>query len=390
MATQDTVAVIDEVEKLLKTSPANTEYNIFAGDIYAMFSRQDSALAYYNRACELDSTSGLAYYQRAMYYKNIDDSIAYDREVFNALTRESLNLDAKMELMTDYIRTLYEDSTQQPRIQSLFKTLLEQNPHEVALRDLYCSYLLAIQDLNGAEEQLGYAVDIDPADEKRWITLSSLSAERGDYRHSIEQAERGLHFFPESSSLLMIIGSDYQMLKDFSKALQTLNKAVETVPEQQLDMRSQIIGSIGDLYVAKGQRDSAYTFYDEALLLNPRNLLVKNNYAYSLAEQNKNLDKAERMCADVIQERPEDATSLDTYAWIMFKKKNYVEAKAYIEKALANDDSDSAELLHHAGDIYFWNSDPAKAIEYWEKALKLEPDNKLLQKKIKNKTYFFE
>lgn len=390
MATQDTVAVIDEVEKLLKTSPANTEYNIFAGDIYAMFSRQDSALAYYNRACELDSTSGLAYYQRAMYYKNIDDSIAYDREVFNALTRESLNLDAKMELMTDYIRTLYEDSTQQPRIQSLFKTLLEQNPHEVALRDLYCSYLLAIQDLNGAEEQLGYAVDIDPADEKRWITLSSLSAERGDYHHSIEQAERGLHFFPESSSLLMIIGSDYQMLKDFSKALQTLNKAVETVPEQQLDMRSQIIGSIGDLYVAKGQRDSAYTFYDEALLLNPRNLLVKNNYAYSLAEQNKNLDKAERMCADVIQERPEDATSLDTYAWIMFKKKNYVEAKAYIEKALANDDSDSAELLHHAGDIYFWNSDPAKAIEYWEKALKLEPDNKLLQKKIKNKTYFFE
>lgn len=390
MATQDTAAVIGEVEKLLKTSPVNTEYNIFAGDIYAMFSQGDSALAYYNRACELDSTSGLAYYQRAMYYKNIDDSIAYDREVFNALTRESLNLDAKMQLMTDYIRTLYDDPTQQPRIQSLFKTLLEQNPHEVALRDLYCSYLLAIQDLHGAEEQLGYAVDIDPSDEKRWITLSSLSAERGDYRHSIEQAQRGLHYFPASSSLMMIIGSDYQMLKDYAKALQTLNAAAETVPTQQLDIRSQILGSIGDLYVAKGLRDSAYVFYDEALLLNPRNMLVKNNYAYSLAEQNKNLDRAERMCADVIQERPDEANSLDTYAWIMFKKKNYVEAKAYIEKAIANTDSDSAELFHHAGDIYFWNSDPAKAVEYWEKALKLEPDNKLLQKKIKNKTYFFE
>ena len=390
MATQDTAAVIGEVEKLLKTSPVNTEYNIFAGDIYAMFSQGDSALAYYNRACELDSTSGLAYYQRAMYYKNIDDSIAYDREVFNALTRESLNLDAKMQLMTDYIRTLYDDPTQQPRIQSLFKTLLEQNPHEVALRDLYCSYLLAIQDLHGAEEQLGYAVDIDPSDEKRWITLSSLSAERGDYRHSIEQAQRGLHYFPASSSLMMIIGSDYQMLKDYAKALQTLNAAAETVPTQQLDIRSQILGSIGDLYVAKGLRDSAYVFYDEALLLNPRNMLVKNNYAYSLAEQNKNLDRAERMCADVIQERPDEANSLDTYAWIMFKKKNYVEAKAYIEKAIANTDSDSAELFHHAGDIYFWNSDPAKAVEYWEKALKLEPNNKLLQKKIKNKTYFFE
>ncbi|MCM1021457.1 MAG: hypothetical protein NC343_04550 [Muribaculum sp.] len=390
MATNDTTAVIAEVKDLLYSSPHNTEYNIFAGDIYAMFSQGDSALAYYNKACELDSTSGLAFYQRAMYYKNIDDSVAYDREVFNALTRESLGLDAKMELMTDYIRTLYDDSIQQPRIQSLFNTMLEQNPHEVALRDLYCSYLLAIQDYDNATEQLSYAVDIDPSDEKRWVTLSSLAAETGDYNKSIDIAERGIHYFPSSTSLLMIVGSDYQMLKQYDKALVKLNKALDVAPEQNLELRSSVIGSIGDLYVAKELRDSAYTFYDEALLLNPHNNLVKNNYAYSLAVENKNLDKAERMCADVIKERPGDANSLDTYAWVMFMKKNYVEAKAYIEKAIATDETESAELFHHAGDIYFWNSEPDKALEYWEKAQKLEPDNKLLQKKIKNKTFFFE
>lgn len=390
MATQDTMAVISEAKDLLATSPASIEYNIFAGDIFAMFEKGDSAIAYYNRACELDSTSGLAYYQRAMFYKNINDSVAYDREVFNALSREGLALDAKMELMTDYIRTLYEDPAQQPRIQSLFSTLLEQNPHEVALRDLYCSYLLAIHDTAGAQEQLGYAVDIDPANEQRWTTLSSLSAERGEYKKSIEIAERGLHYFPESVPLYMVIGSSYQMQQNYQKALEMLNKALDQTPVNNLDARSQIIGSIGDVYVAKEMRDSAYTFYDEALLLNPRNLLVKNNYAYSLAVEDKNLDKAERMSADVIAERPDDSTSLDTYAWVMFKKKNYVEAKAYIEKAINGTDEDSAELFHHAGDIYFWNSDPDKAVEYWEKALNLEPDNKLLQKKIKNKTFSFE
>lgn len=389
MATLDTASVISEVKKLIATSPENTEYNVFAGDIYAMFSQGDSALAYYNKACEIDSTSGLAFYQRAVYYKNIDDSVAYDREVFNALSRESLGLDAKLELMSDYIRTLYDDPAQQPRIQSLFATMLNQNPHEVSLRDLYCSYLLAIQDYAGAAEQLGYAVDIDPSTESRWRTLASLYIETGNYKKSIEQAQRGLHYFPESPMLMLIIGSNHTMLKEYDKALEIYKKALSVVPEKDIETQSQILGSIGDVYSGMQKPDSAFVYYDKALMYNPGNNLIKNNYAYLLAEQDKNLDKAERMCADALKERPEEPTWLDTYAWIMFKKKNYVEAKAYIEKALANEGEDSAELYHHAGDILFWNSDIDKAMEYWKKAFKLEPDNKLLEQKVKNKTYFF-
>ena len=390
MATLDTASVISEVKKLIATSPENTEYNVFAGDIFAVFSQGDSALAYYNRACEIDSTSGLAYYQRAMYFKNINDSLAYDREVFNALSRESLSLDAKMELMSDYIRTLYDDPAQQPRIQSLFSTMLEQNPHEVSLRDLYCSYLLAVQDYAGAAEQLGYAVDIDPSTESRWRTLASLYIETGNYEKSIEQAQRGLHYFPSSPMLMLIIGSNHTMLKEYDKALGVYKKALSEIPENDLESHSQILGSIGDVYANTQILDSAYAYYDKALLFNPNNNLIKNNYAYLLAEQDKNLDKAERMCADALKERPDEPTWLDTYAWIMFKKKNYVEAKAYIEKALADEEEESAELYHHAGDILFWNSDIDKALEYWEKALKLEPDNKMLKQKVKNKTYFFK
>lgn len=96
------------------------------------------------------------------------------------------------------------------------------------------------------------------------------------------------------------------------------------------------------------------------------------------------------MSARTIKEKPDDATSLDTYAWIMFKKKNYVEALAYIEKAMANSEDLSEELCHHAGDIYFMNGEPKKAVEYWEKALKYNPDNELLKRKVHHKTYFYE
>ncbi len=36
------------------------------------------------------------------------------------------------------------------------------------------------------------------------------------------------------------------------------------------------------------------------------------------------------------------------------------------------------------------NGEPQKALEFWEKALALDPDNELLQRKVKHKTYFYE
>ena len=50
----------------------------------------------------------------------------------------------------------------------------------------------------------------------------------------------------------------------------------------------------------------------------------------------------------------------------------------------------SAEIYHHAGDIYFLNGLPDEAVQFWKKALALEPDNKLLQKKVKNRAFFYE
>ncbi len=387
---QDTVSIFNEVKELLASSPRSSENNVFAGDIYAMFSERDSALKYYNRACEIDPTSGLAYYSRANFYKSIDDSVSYDREVFQALKQESLELDTKLELLTSYIRALYEDPTQQPRIQELFATLLEQHPHEVAIHDLYCSYLIAIEDYEQAAEQMGYAVDIDPASEERWRTLMSLDIQNNDFQKAVKEGERAVHYHPQSPLINLVLGSAYTQLKEYDKGLAALNRSLEYTDSADYESVSQVLSSIGDAYYAKGDADSAFVYYDKAIATNPSNLLALNNCAYYLAEAGKDLDKAERMSAVTIKEDPENATSLDTYAWIMFKKNNYVEAMVYIDKAIENSSEPSEELFHHAGDIYFMNKEYDEAIDFWKKALALDPDNELLKKKVKHKAYFYE
>ena len=74
----------------------------------------------------------------------------------------------------------------------------------------------------------------------------------------------------------------------------------------------------------------------------------------------------------------------------MFKKGDYKEAKSFIDKAMELSKVPSAELYHHMGDIYFMCGDPERALELWKQAAELDPDDDLLQRKIKHKTYFYK
>lgn len=390
LSTQDTLSAIAEVHSLLDASPTSSENNVFAGDVFALFSENDSALAYYNRACELDSTSGLAYYSRANFYKSIDDSVAYDREVFRALKMESLDLDTKLEIMTNYVRELYADPAQQPRIQELFASLLEQHPHEVSVHDLYYSYLLAVEDYPGAAEQVSYALDIDPSDERKWGALVSLYLQTDELAKAVDAGTRALGYHPESANLTFLRGISYGQTQQYDKAFPDFEHAMELADSGDVKFVSEVLVSEADIYSATDRKDKAEELYRQAIGINPDNMLALNNYAYLLAVEGRDLEHAERMSARTIQERPDDINSLDTYAWILFRQKKYTEALVYIQKALDLAKEPAEELYSHAGDIYFWNGDHEKAVEFWEQALRLAPDNDLLKRKVRHKTFFFE
>ena len=113
-----------------------------------------------------------------------------------------------------------------------------------------------------------------------------------------------------------------------------------------------------------------------------------NNYAYFLSLCGKDLDKAESMAAKAVYANPNNATFIDTYAWVFFKKKNYDMALLYIKSAISNADSPSADIYEHYGDILYMTGNHDEAVVQWEKALELEPTKELLQRKVVDKTYY--
>lgn len=388
----DTLAVKRQMNSLLESSPKSVEFTTLAGSVYMQLGDQDSALVFFNKAVELDPSNGPAVYQRAQYYNAIGDSARYDSEVFQALQLPDLELQGKLAILYEYVRKLYTDSLQQPRIESLFNSLIEQYPHEAAVRNLFGDFYISVNQYAPAAEQISYALDSDPTDADRWKALGSLYYEIKQYDRTLQTVDNALRYFPDVTNFYLMGSAALSQMKEYDRAIEYLDRGLAVTDSLDNEELSNINCSIADILYLQGKNDSAFVFYEKALDYNPDNMLALNNCAYHLACTDRDLERARTMIERVVKDDPESCNSLDTYAWVLFKLKDYAKAREMIDGALANDDSPvhSVELLQHAGDIYFMDGQPEKAVEFWQQALKQKPDDDLLQRKVKHKTFFYK
>ena len=151
--------------------------------------------------------------------------------------------------------------------------------------------------------------------------------------------------------------------------------------------RAMLYNLRGDFYHTLGERDRMYADYDSTLIYVPENIQVLNNYAYYLSVEGRDLKRAQAMSAKTLEAEPLNATYLDTYAWILFKMKQYNEALGYMEKALRYLDRDNPEIYEHYGDVLFMCGEKEKALENWHKAVQFNSTSPTLDQKIKQQKY---
>ena len=393
LAMRDSVGAIDEANALLKSAPANVDFNLLMGNVFMQFAQNDSAIVYFNKAHEIEPDNGYVYLYKADYYKLKGDSVNYDLQIYNALINKNLEVEQKTEILTDYVRAEFSSGVQQSeRIDNLFGTLIEQHPHEVVIHDLYSQYLVAIKNYNAAAEQLGYVLDLEPTNAESWKKLMLVNLMGENYEDAFKAADKALEYNPENIELYQYIAPAYFQIKEYDKAIETYKLALEKADTANYELMSNLVSGMGDVYYSQGDTLSALAQYEKALEYNPGNIMAMNNYAYFLAESETDLDKAERLSATTVKYEPENPTYLDTYAWVYFKKGEYSLALTYMKSAMAYSEKEepSAELYEHYGDILFMNGYHVEALPNWEKALELKPDSEILQRKVKHKTFFFK
>ncbi len=184
----------------------------------------------------------------------------------------------------------------------------------------------------------------------------------------------------------MIAGAAMNQKKYADAAAALLESLDECADELSDEDRSEILCSVADaeqnyLPVAK-----AAERYEQALALDSLNVMAKNNYAYMISEKGGDLQLAERLINEVLNEEAHNPIYLDTAAWVAYKLGKYGPAISFIEEAmLMLRDEPNVEYLQHAGDIYYRAGQVEKALESWQKALEIEPDSPELKARVEQK-----
>ena len=388
MALNDSAGALKEMRGLLATAPRNDSYNIAMSGLFQHYGMNDSALYYLDRAQEYAPDNGYIYLARAEYYNMAGDSVGYEQQIYNALTAEQLDVDSKLGVLLGYIRQQLakEDTTQ--RINDLFTVLIQQHPHEARIHQLYSEYFFTKKDYKGAIEQLGYSLDVNPTDADGWRNLVILNMMDNNYPDAVKASEKALEYNPDNLDLLGYVAGCYHQMKEYGKAIETYEKTLALVDSADVERRANLITGMGDTYSEMNDSAKTVDCYQRALELDPANSGALNNYAYFLAQRGQDLDHAERMAALAVKYEPDNANFIDTYAWVFFAKKDYDMALLYIKSAVEKDEDN--HLLEHYGDILWFTGEKEQAVEQWTKALEQDPDNELLQRKVKDKTYYEE
>ena len=385
LAMMDTIGAITEADDLIAVNPRDPYSHILKGNLMEVIGKSDSVVAAYRRAEKLAPENGAVKMSLANYYRSVGDSVMLDNMMYEALLSSEFELEDKLGILGDYLQKLIDEKGDKTRGDYLFQALQAQYPHEPQVLDMAARYAAAKDDYEAAIEDVNYAIDMEPTEEKYWLMLLSFEladkrydAVVKDYQKAAEHLEPGpqmKNLYAAGASMLedtnmaeSILrgmlkessgnqnstdsekGGTYSNKDEEANSIEELKELRKSMTFDELVWESSLYCMLGDLYYKNGDPQNAFREYENSLLFYGDNALTLNNYAYFLSEEDKDLEKAKKMSRRALELSENNPTYLDTYAWILYKMGDYREAAEYMRLALdlaEEQGDDNEEYLQH-------------------------------------------
>lgn len=362
-----------EIQSLTDEYPYDMRYRTVMGDMYLSVGRNDEALKVYSEILKVEPDYAPAMISLASYYQKTGQDSLYAVQTDSILVNENVEPGVKMNFMRQLILKSEQTDRDSTKIIGLFEKMMGRKQTTADVAMLYAQYLISKKMEKESVPVLDRVLSIDPENKPARLQLLSYAISRNDPDEVIRVAEPALVYSPDAMEFYYYLGMAHYQKEQTDKALEVFRKGVQQINEKSdKGIASDFYSILGDLYHQREMKAEAYAAYDSSLVYNPKNINTLNNYAYYLSVERTDLDKAEEMSFITVKEEPENATYLDTYAWILFEKGRYTEARIYIEQAMRNGGDKSQVIVEHCGDIYFRLGEKEKAVEMWKKALTIE------------------
>lgn len=328
-----------------------------AGNLFLQRADLANALVYYNKAVEAAPQDpaprlgrGETYEKASQYFLMLHEFEELEKMGFgNAATYSRMG--SVFMLVKDF-----------PKAEAYFlKAKADDNA------DVPSSYFLSLLAEQKGEysRAIGYlkdAADYD-ASASKWLQVSFYQKKLNQAEESLKTLEKAYQKFDGNVEIGFFYALALNDAGEYKKSARVLKKVLATNPGYT-EARLQYAYTLESLKKYKDmERELQAVLEDE-----PENAPALNLYAYSLAVRGERLELAQEYIARALALNPEDASYIDTQAWIYFKQGKVDEAADLL--ASVSDDlvARDADVAYHKGAVAFAQGKWEDARRYLETA----------------------
>ena len=228
---------------------------------------------------------------------------------------------------------------------------------------------------------------INAAQPENYAHLAELYLTRvRDNDRAVKVLQEARRHFPTAPQLTFLLAI---ALREAKHAQQSITTFEEVLNEVETDDDQLVNGRFYFEYGAAAEQaglyDKAAELFKKSIQLDPANAAEAYNYlGFMWAEQNTHLDEAEDYIKRALASDPENGAYLDSLGWIDYRRGKYAQALAELLNAAQSLKRDDPTVFEHIGDTYAKLNQIPKALEFWAKAIALNPTDKKLAEKIES------
>ncbi len=369
---------IKEGESLINAFPDEDDYKVAHAEFLYTNGKYDEAIVLLLDVSKRDPKNPLAHLNLASVYSTQGKEEAYFQELKIAFESNALELDAELGALKEYIKRASNPAHNEHAVE-LTKITLLHYPKEAKVYGILADLYLKMGKKKDALVQYKKVVQLGSNEFKNWIELLNLEYETQQYDSLVADTDNALELFPNQSSIWYYGGMGYYLKHNYTKAATYLEQA-KKLSSSQVEIKIMSLSLLGDTYNELKNYPKSDDAYEEVLKLDRNNEHVLNNYSYFLSLRKEKLELAKELSERLMKKYTGNPSYIDTYGWVLYQLKDYVNAKKYLEAALAT--KKDGTIAEHYGDVLYQLGDKENALIQWKEAKALGGTSEFIDRKI--------
>lgn len=349
------------------------------GDLYAGMYKDSLAMVYYDKAIRTDSSYPLAIFGKAELLRKKGLYEEYFKNIIPFMANPGMNSKTKQEYIVDLIRIPGFANRYRSQIDSMISNCFKAHPTDSTMAYLWAAYYAQeVGDYDRGAEIMKANVENFPDEYGPVINYLSMLYSANRWNDLETECKKYISAYPDKYDILQLLGlSQYQLGKygDAIRQYELLNEIALRGKDTSMIVNTYLF--LGDLTHEIGMTKKSTDYYKKVLKLDPDNAHALNNFAYYMALDGKKLKKAYQMSLKSNEISPDNASFIDTRAWILYLMGDFTQAKSVIKKALLYGGNENPDVLDHYAEILYALKEYDLAFIYWEQAKSKDPENRL-------------